>query len=193
MYVEIRREDRRSLAAYATVPIAFAVSAVVDATRLRLGEADLSFRPAGPPRVKNYDAYIGNGPLSWANRFSMDTWVFLAAYDEHGERIGGAVVISDAAAIAEIGGRPSHAVLWDLRVTPLARRRGVGRALLTAADKVARAADCCGLDAETQDINAAACLLYAAGEFILTAIAPASYPEAATETKLVWTKLFALG
>lgn len=190
MHIEIRREDGRSLAEYASVPIAFEVRAAVDVTMLRIGAADLTYRSITPPRVKDYDAYSSNGPLCWSSRFAVDSWIILAAYNEQGERVGGLVVISEPAAIAEVGGRLSYAVLWDIRVIPSLRGRGVGGALLTAAEEMMRATGCRGLDAETQDINVAACGFYAARGFTLTAIVPAAYADAPSETKLVWTKSF---
>jgi ribosomal protein S18 acetylase RimI-like enzyme len=190
MQIAIRREDSSSLADYASIPILFEVDTAVETAALRIGGADLTYRAVTPPRVKDYDRIPGNDPLTWADRFGIDTWTFLAAYDELANRIGGAAVICDPAGIAQAGGRPSYALLWDLRVAPTARRRGVGTALLRAAEEAARAAGCRGLDVETQDINVAACRLYAAHGFTLTNVAPAAYPEAPDETKLTWTQRF---
>ncbi len=50
--------------------------------------------------------------------------------------------------------------IHDLAVIPGHRGRGVGRALLAAAEARARARDCCKLTLEVQDDNAPARLLY---------------------------------
>ena len=190
MSTEVRYEDSTSIPDYASISIAFEIRTIVDTATLQIGSSIFSVRPAPRVREKSYDNYPGNHPASWGTRFDVDTWRFLAAYDERDQRVGGAVVITTPCSIAAIGGRPGHAVLWDLRVAPATRGRGVGTALLTAAEEVARAAGCRGLDVETQDVNAAACRLYARNGLRLLSIEAGAYHEAPDETKLLWTKEF---
>ena len=190
MEFEIRRQKSASLATYASVPIGFAISEVVDTTTLRPGQSAFSTK-AVHPRTKDYDAIPGNHPGTWPDRFPVEQWVILAAYSQRGERIGAAVVIVDPEGIARAGGRTEHAVLWDLRISPFVHGQGVGRALLSAAMDAARAAGCRGLDAETQDVNAAACRFYAANGFVLSAVEPRAYPDEPEETKLIWTRTLA--
>jgi hypothetical protein len=56
-----------------------------------------------------------------------------------------------------LNGRNDLAVLWDVRVHPEYRGRGVGHRLFTAAAEWARTRDCRVLKIETQNINAPAC------------------------------------
>jgi ribosomal protein S18 acetylase RimI-like enzyme len=153
---------------------------------LRVGQSDFSTRSV-QSRAKDYDAIPDNDPLNWKLRFVVDGWVFLAAYAAR-IRIAGAVIVTDPAGIEAVGGRPGHAVLWDLRVSPVMRGLGLGRALLAEAESEAQAAGHRGLDVETQDVNVAACRLYARSGFVLTAIEPDAYPDAPGETRLVWTR-----
>jgi ribosomal protein S18 acetylase RimI-like enzyme len=190
MTVRIRREDDRSIEAYASVPIAFEVSEIVDVSTLRPESARFTWSPISPPWIKDYDALVPHGPLGWPSSHATDKWVFLAAYSDTTERLGGAVVVIDQDGIVALGGRPNYAILWDVRVAPALRRHRIGGALLSEVEVVARQAGCRGLEVETQDINVAACRLYAAHDFAITAVNPGAYHEAPTETQLIWTKKF---
>ena len=186
--VEIRREDHRSIAAYATVPVEFEVREVVDVSAMRPGRAvTVPTRAIATPWRKDYDGLPGNDPGGWSTRFDVARWIHLAAYDG-ASRLGGAIVVADPTAGAQLGGRADTAVLWDLRVMPAARRRGIGRALLGAAEDAAGRTTCRALDVETQDINVAACRLYSDSGYALMAIDRNAYAEAPGETRLLWSK-----
>jgi streptothricin acetyltransferase len=59
------------------------------------------------------------------------------------------------------------ALLWDIRVDAHCRRKGVGRALLSACAGWARQQGLKGLVAETQDVNPTACRFYQSNGFVL--------------------------
>ena len=185
--VRIRREDHRSLPAHAAVPTAFDVREVVDLAAARPGDSLVRTRPIAAPWRKDYDTMPGNEPLGWPARFDVRSWIHLAAYDGE-SRVGGAIVVAEPGAVAELEGRAGSAVLWDLRVAPSARRNGIGRALLAAAEDAARRAGGRELDVETQDVNVPACRLYGGNGFSLAAVVPEAYPEAPGEAKLLWSK-----
>jgi ribosomal protein S18 acetylase RimI-like enzyme len=172
---------------YARVPISFPVT-----ERLDLVSADLPLiaatsptRAVEPPYVKDYDAQPGQHPTEWPRRFDLANWWVAAAFLGE-QRIGGAVVIPDASA--------DTAVLWDIRVHPTFRTRGVGRALLSFAESHARARGQRRMQIETQDINVLACRFYASAGYVLTAIDPHAYPDLPDEVQLIWQKrLTAIG
>ena len=156
------------LAGYGRVPIAFEVSATA--------------------RVKDYDAIAGQAPHCWAQRFDVARWWFVGAYTED-KRVGGAAIVPDAADVAmPVGERAAVAVLWDLRVHPGFRRQGIGRALVRAAEGVARRAGRAWLAVETQDVNVAACRFYARERYTLLRVEPRAYPTLPDETRLIWQK-----
>lgn len=187
--IEIRSETYRALAAYASVPIRFEVREIVDIAALAERGSSLPTQPVARPYIKDYDAIPANDPLSWQSRFQLHHWMLLAAYAE-GRRVGGAAVVVDPVEVEALGGRASFALLWDLRVAPDWRRRGVGRALLAEAEAAARSRDCVAIEVETQDVNVAACRLYAMSGYTLRHVEAAAYDEVPGESKLIWVKLF---
>lgn len=189
MSVGIRREDHRSLTEYAAIATSFEVREAIGPLTAGPAPDPLPRRAVGPAFRKDYDAIAGNGPDGWHARFAVERACFMAAYDD-GRRVGGAVAIVDPADVARLGGDPPFALLWDLRVAPEARGCGVGRALLGAAQAAAREMGGRGMTAETQDINVAACRLYAHAGFIIVRVDPAAYPDIAGETQIVWAKSF---
>lgn len=188
MTVEIRPEDYRSLAAYASIPSRFEVRERIDVAALDEPGKSLPVQSVARPWIKDYDAIPSNDPLSWSTRFDTQPWTFLAAFSD-GRRVGGAIVVADENVVS-LGGRTDFSLLWDLRVAPEWRRHGIARALLAEVDGVARTAGSRGVDVETQDTNVAACRVYAASGFTLRDIDSAAYPDLPGETKLIWTKLF---
>jgi GNAT superfamily N-acetyltransferase len=83
-------------------------------------------------------------------------------------------------------GRDDLAVLWDLRVAPEVRGRGVGSGLFRAAEAWARARGCRRMKMETQDINVPACRFYARRGFVLRAADRFAYRGFPAETQLLW-------
>lgn len=187
MNVELRREDHRSLSAYAAIPIDFEVREVLDVAALASGDATVPARPLAVSYRKDYDAYPDGGPLSWATRFDVRQWIVLAAYVD-ARRIGGVVIVVDPSDVVRLGGRAGFAILWDLRIASAWRRRGVGRTLVAAAEAQARAAGSEGVDVETQDVNVPACRLYAHCGYTWSTAIPGAYRDLPDEVKLVWTK-----
>ena len=85
-------------------------------------------------------------------------------------------------------GRRDLSVLWDIRVAPNARGRGVGSALFERVEAWALAQGCRQLKVETQNINVPACGFYARHGCELRAIHHAAYPELPEEIQLLWYK-----
>jgi GNAT superfamily N-acetyltransferase len=190
--VEVVEEGPGALAAYARVPIAFAVRRVLDVVARDggLGGLALVERAVDPPWVKDYDALPDGGPTGWAARFDLARWGILAARVD-GRRVGGAAIAHDTPGVDMLGGRRDLAVLWDLRVAPEARGRGVGTALVERAAAWAAARGCRLLAVETQNVNVDACRFYARRGFALGAVHRFAYPELPAEAQLVWYRALA--
>jgi len=186
--VVIREESVAGIAEYARVPIAFSVEVVLEVTAEPQGRGDFEFRKRNlaAPYLKDYDT-IDGGPVTWAQRFDLSKWGFFSACLDD-SRVGGAAVAFGDPAISMLEGREDLAVLWDIRVSPEHRERGIGSALLASVIAWACVRRCRTLKVETQNVNAGACAFYARHGFVLRAANPLAYPALPDEVQLLWYK-----
>jgi GNAT superfamily N-acetyltransferase len=187
MELEVRQESSGVLGVYGGISASFEVADVFDVAAKADGRFVLTKQRAARPYVKDYDAADGEGPITWQDRFDLSNWAFFSAF-RASERVGAAAVARRTPGMEQLEGRADLAVLWDLRVDPPYRRRGVGAALFAAAEAWARAAGCAALKIETQNVNVAACLFYARTGCILRAAHPGVYPDFPDEVQLLWYK-----
>jgi GNAT superfamily N-acetyltransferase len=176
MTIDVAEEPMTAVGESALLPIAFRVDQVLDVTARADGRFALSARRLLNPYVKDYDAVEGEGPLHWTRRFDVSNWTLFAARLA-GSRVGGAAVAFNTPGLTMLEGRRDLSVLWDIRVAPNARGRGVGSALFERVEAWALAQDCRQLKVETQNINVPACEFYARHGCELRAIHHAAYPE----------------
>jgi GNAT superfamily N-acetyltransferase len=191
--VSVAEEPMSTLAEYSRIPIVFTVDRVLDVTARTEGPGrfELSERRLDVPYQKDYDAIDGEGPLDWIRRFDLSRWaLFTARVAER--RAGGAAVAFDTPGLEMLEGRRDMAVLWDIRVSPDVRRRGVGSALFERTEAWARAHGCRQLKIETQNTNAAACRFYERQGCQLRAIHHGAYAEFPEEIQLIWYKDLAM-
>jgi GNAT superfamily N-acetyltransferase len=174
------------------VPIRFTVESIfcVEMMNGGLGGLRLVEEAVDPPYVKDYDAQGGglDSPIHWPERYDVAKWgLFLAV---EGDRpIGGAAVAVDRSGILMLGDRPELASLWDIRVRPGERGRGIGSALFRTAAGWARERGYRQLLVETQNVNVRACRFYARCGCEMGAIHRYGYagcPEVAHEVMLLW-------
>ena len=184
--VRITEQTPEALSEYGGISIAFEVRSRLRVEPVRNGLGGLSLlEEEVDPYVKDYDAIHGEGPNHWSRRFDVSHWgVFSAVEDER--RVGGAIVARDTPGVELLRGRDDSAVLWDLRVCPEYRGRGVGAALFGHAVRWARERGCAWLEVETQNINVAACRFYARQGCSLGAIDTRAYNGAPEEVQLLW-------
>jgi len=187
MTIDIAEEPMTALAEYALLPIAFRVDQVLNVTARAEGGFALSARRLEVPYVKDYDAVDGEGPLHWSRRFDVSNWTLFTARVA-GSRVGGATVAFDTPELTMLEGRRDLSVLWDIRVVPNARGKGIGSALFEKVEAWARAHRCRQLKVETQNINVPACGFYARHGCELRAVHHAAYPELPEEIRLLWYK-----
>ena len=156
---------------------------VKDAGTLELRERRLDRRYR-----KDYDSL--EDPMEWPARFDISNWTLIAAFNA-GVRIGGVVAARETAGLGLLEGRSDVVALWDIRVSPVIRRRGVGSALFRAIEEWARAKNCRELKVETQNTNVAACAFYARQGCHLKQAIPGAYPRLPNEVQLIWSKVVA--
>ena len=189
MTIEFTEEPMTALLEYARVPIVFTVDRVLDVTNRDDGPGGfaLSERRLEGPYEKDYDAIAGEGPLQWATRFNLSHWALFTARVAT-RIVGGATVAFDTPGLTMLEGRRDLAVLWDIRVSPEARRQGVGSALFERVAAWAQLHGCRQLKIETQNTNVRACRFYERQGCQLRAIDRGAYPELPDEIQLFWYK-----
>ena len=176
-------------AEYASVPSGFEVSHWVQAVRDEAGVFQLRTQSVESPYIKDYDAIAGNHPQDWAARFDLNRWMFLAAR-LNDRRVAGTALALDQVEVGS-GSPAGTGILWDIRVHPSERGKGIGRRLLAFVEEQARGAGLVRIEAETQDINVAACRLYGGAGYGLMRVQPMAYPELPDEVRLDWSKRIA--
>jgi GNAT superfamily N-acetyltransferase len=187
--VRVLEQPVSDLTEYSRIPIAFTVDRILEVTPVDNGLGGLLLEEAtlDAPFVKDYDTIEGNSPKCWPARWDVSNWGMITSFVAE-QLVGGAVLASGTNALDLLENRTDLAVLWDLRVHPDHRHRGVGQAIFRAAVSWARARGCRQIKAETQNINVAACRFYAKQGCILGAINRMAYPDFPSEVQLMWYK-----
>lgn len=187
MEIKIVEETPEVLPDYEKVSIAFSVKTFfrVELIENGLGGVKLFEEKIEKPFVKDYDANIEDRPLQWSKRFDLSNWRFLSAFVD-GERVGAAAVAWNTPEIFMLEGREDLACLWDLRVAPDYRGKGIGHQLFTSAVNWAKEKKCRLFKVETQNINVPACRFYVSQGCHLGAFGLHAYPDELNEIQLVW-------
>ena len=186
---EIVEESTGVLPEYGRIPISFQVRSVFDVQLLEGGLKGirLSERPVASPWVKDYDAFKGEGPTRWANHWNISNWGVISAF-VNGVRQGGCVIAHDTSGVRKLEDRADIAALWDIRVAPQYRGKGIGGSLIEEALTWSKRRNCRMLKVETQNINVPACRFYAKHGFTLGAINRYAYTECPDEIELIWCR-----
>jgi GNAT superfamily N-acetyltransferase len=189
MSIEVIQEELDHLPAHGQISIAFGVRTVLDLAVPDggLGGFVLRERELALPYVKDYDGIDGNRPADWSRCFDTTNWTLHSAWIE-GRRVGGIVVAFKTESLDLLERREDLAAIWDLRVTPDLRGRGLGSVLFAAAEAWAKAQGCRQLKVETQNVNVAACRFYAHRGCTLGCINRFAYPLLPEEIQLLWYK-----
>ncbi len=188
--MEIKQVGPDALPLYATVSIAFEVDSQLSLELLDggLGGIVLHEEKVSPPYHKDYDLYEEDELASWPHQFDLSNWGFFLAM-EAGRPVGAAAVAMRTPNVRMLAGRNDLAVLWDIRVQPDWRGRGVGRDLFWVAANWSRERGARQFKIETQNNNVRACRFYAAQGCRLGEIdryAYVGHPALAHEVMLVW-------
>ncbi len=188
--MKIQQVGPEVLPFYATVSIAFEVDSQLCMQPVEdgLGGILLHEEPVVPPYKKDYDLYEEEGPVNWPRQFDLSNWAFFLAM-EGGCPVGAATVAMRTPGVRMLAGRNDLAVLWDIRVQPAWRGRGVGRELFWVAANWSRERGARQFKIETQNNNVRACRFYAGQGCQLGEIrryAYVGYPGVEHEVMLIW-------
>jgi GNAT superfamily N-acetyltransferase len=187
--IQIIEEDQTALKEYGRVPISFTVKSRLRVELVNTGLGGFAFteEAVSPEYVKDYDGEEDAGPERWAKIWDLSNWGVLSAF-ENGSRIGGGVMAYDTEGVYMLEGRKDLAALWDLRVHPDYRQKGVGARIFQSAVSWAAERGCDFLKVETQNINVPACTFYVKQGCSLGAVNRFAYPDLPHEVQLIWYK-----
>lgn len=141
------------------------------------------------PFERDYDKDGKDNPSAWAKQYNLDRWgIFLFMDGE--DAIGGAAVSLNGPVFPVRNlQRGDLAVLWDIRVHPEHRWKGVGKELFNFAAGWAKENGYNQVGIETDGSNVPACKFYAKMGCELGAILKYGYsgaPEVAPYPMLLW-------
>ena len=189
MKVKIVEEKPEVLADYEKVSIAFRVETAFSVELLSDGLEGVKLieETVEKPFIKDYDAHEDERPSRWAERFDLSNWGFFSAFDGE-KRIGGAAAAWKTPQIFMLEGRDDLVCLWDLRVSPEYRGKGIGNQLFAYALNWAKERKCRLFKVETQNINVPACRFYVRQGCHLGAFNLHVYPESLKEIQLIWCR-----
>jgi ribosomal protein S18 acetylase RimI-like enzyme len=185
--IRTREDGLSELSLHIAIPSRFEAHTVLDVIEHAEG-FELHERHLEQPFRKDYDSV--ENPMEWRLRFDVSNWSLITAFDGN-IRIGGAICAFDTPGVDMLEGRNDLAVLWDLRVAPEARQRGIGSALFCAVEAWARTKNCRELKIETQNTNVPACRFYEKQGCRLRCAYVDAYPGLPHEVQLIWRKTLA--
>ncbi|HPQ89447.1 MAG TPA: GNAT family N-acetyltransferase [Candidatus Mcinerneyibacteriales bacterium] len=149
------------LGLYETIPISFTVDTRLRVTPEEGGLGGLRFieERLRKPYQKDYDEL--ESPSDWPRLFDISNWEVALLYA--GEELAGGVTVAwNTDEVHMLEKRHDLALVWDIRVAPAFRQKGLGKKLFHHAESWAREKGCCLLKVETQNTNVRACRFYAA-------------------------------
>lgn len=186
MEIQMHPVNQETLQNYYTIPSYVEVKSILDVKALD-GFSGITFqeKKIKKPYVKNYDE---NGePFSWLN-FNTTNWLMFVALDRE-RPLGALTMVCRTPEIRMLNGRDDLADVWDIRIQPDSKRKGIGTGLFTKAIEWSRNEGFKQLCVETQNVNVPACRFYLKQGCNLGAInryAYRVYPTVAEEVQLIW-------
>jgi len=188
MTISVQEISRDAYPQYAAIDPSYDVTSVFRAVPADMGLGGLRFVEEAftQPYRKGADS-TESSPEAWPPAHEPGAFAAFLAMED-GVPVGGAAVVINPAGAFLFERRDTLAGLWDLRVHPGHRRRGVGTKLLLHAAGWAKQCGCTQLRIECQNVNVAACRFYAK-HCTLGAIeryAYAACADVAHEAMLLW-------
>ncbi|MGM0405390.1 MAG: GNAT family N-acetyltransferase [Thermoplasmatota archaeon] len=159
MDIRLKEISFEEIDEYVEIPITFKVNRIYDIRLIDegLGGIKLVEKELDENYMKDYGDDSDLKGLE--DEFDTSNWGFFTAYVED-ELVGGVIIAYDTEGVNMLSGRDDMAVVWDIRVHPEYRGKGVGYKLFKKAVDWSKKRDCKLLKVETQNINVPACRFY---------------------------------
>lgn len=190
MSLEIRQIGAEELDLYAEIPGSFRVERVLRVEPIDGGLGGLIFAEEEvQPYTKWDEPDEESSPMRWPELFRVSGWGIFIAF-EGVTPVGGVAVGPDApGGLTTPFERGGTAVLWDIRVHPVERRRGVATKLFRCAIEWAMKMGYDRVKMEVSSANLPMCRFCAKKGCELVAVHRRGYetaPKAADEAMLIW-------
>lgn len=185
MTITIKEVTKEELQEYAKIPMWHKVSTILKLEKIKGGLGGIIFEEI---EVEPYIKDLGKEekPLMWEKNFDISNWGFFIAYDDD-KPVGGACLVYKTEGVNMLNSREDLSVLWDIRVHPDYKGRGIGSMLLSASKNWSKTRNCKQLKIECQTNNVPACRFYAKNGAILGSIDEyAYYEDYDEEVQLIW-------
>ena len=191
MSLEIKRVGAEMLPLYAGIPESFRVESVLRVVPADQGLGGLVFERQ---EVKPYMKWVerrdeASEPLVWPEEYDVDEWGIFMAF-RGGRPLGGMAIGADApSGLRSPFECDDVAVVWDLRVRPEARGRGIATELFRRGADWARERGFRRLKLEVTGANLPMCRFCVKMGCDLAAVHRYGYemvPEASDEAMLIW-------
>ncbi len=183
--VEEINEDK--LYDYSQIPMLVNVSSIYELDKINHGLGGILLKET---KVNPYVKDLGKeeDPLSWTKDFDTKNWAFFIVYDKS-VTIAGATLVYQTKEVKMLDNRDDLCVLWDIRVHPQYKKKGIGKALFRTCVEWAKSRECCQIKIESQNNNVPACQFYVQNGCELGEINEyAYYGEYDDEVRLIWYK-----
>jgi len=184
------KEIKEGLERYSKIPIKFEVCSVFRLKNKGHGLDGIDFieEKIKEPYIKDYNS-ADETIEDWRKEFDMSNWgVFIA--EHHRCIVGGITIAYDTPGVNMLAGGDDISVVWDIRIHPDYRRKGIGSRLFDYAVEWSKQRNCKYLKIETQNINVPACKFYVSKGCELGFVDKYAYQKEGLEDeiKLVWFK-----
>ena len=191
MPLNISRVEPIEYTDYGSIPNHFRVESlyIVQPVDDGLGGLALIETPVAETFIRDYNADGHDHPTAWAQEYDLRSWGIFLTRDGDQPVGGAAVALNSPVFPAQEMQRADLAVLWDIRVHPEWRGRGIGTALFQHAADWTREQGYGQLGIETDSSNLPACKFYQHLGCELGAILRYGYsgvPEVAAYAMLLW-------
>jgi ribosomal protein S18 acetylase RimI-like enzyme len=159
MKIERHQVNLESITKYARIPIYFEVNSKINITLIGPGLQGINFKEekVNPSYIKDYDS--SEEPKTWLKIFNTKNWRLFTCR-ENDQYVAGAIVAHRTPEVHMLDGRIDLAMIWDIRVHPDYRQKGIGSSLFSEVVKWSKQKGCKQLKIETQNVNVPACKFY---------------------------------
>jgi GNAT superfamily N-acetyltransferase len=157
--IETLKMNKKNLEIYSVIPISFEVKTILNVEQNNDGLGGMIFheKQINQPYTNNFDEQ--EKPVSWGDMFNTENWCMFLA--KNGDTpVGGIIIACKSPEVRMLEGRNDLVDVWDIRVVPDFRYKGIGTTLFQKAITWSRDEGYKQLKVETQNVNVRACKFY---------------------------------